>query len=487
MNKFILSIILLFSVLEFNVTAQGTPCTASTTECTNIADVCPIQWTVPGNGIVDPACGLPNSGEYWVEFTAGPDGTSVVITGYLGGLPGGTKPMNSIAFQVYSAADCSGPFTYEGCYDNGTGSNNEQETVTTTPGTTYYIRFYDPDGSTICSGGTANLDFGYCLDYVSTCQTCAAPCGTAQGFSTAPTVAEVVAGCTTTPFVPELQASSTNTFCFDFQATNTTVDFNVIITSDCGGNGPQGGNVTNFSWELFDVACGAAVQTGTLASLTFTPVVVNNNYVFCYTFDVPSSCSHSQHCPFFVGATILPVELTDFRAKTIDNSVVELGWKTKSENENDFFTIERSATGVEFEAIGTIDGAGNSTIDINYDFQDINPLSGMSYYRLKQTDFDGTSKYSNTIAVEIESSFADLDLYPNPVKDNSFITFKSNTENNVEVSIYDITGSKVLASKYIVKKGSNKLELQTNSLPKGMYFLTVENEKEISKIKFVKD
>lgn len=133
------------------------------------------------------------------------------------------------------------------------------------------------------------------------CPTCDNPCGDAQGFATAPTIDEVVANCESEPFTPVLAPGSLNTFCYSFTATATSVDFQVIITSDC-----VGGNVTNFSWALYDAICGAPIQTGTLASLTFSPVDIGNNYVFCYTFSVPFSCTHEIHCPYFVGAEIEP-------------------------------------------------------------------------------------------------------------------------------------------------------------------------------------
>lgn len=133
------------------------------------------------------------------------------------------------------------------------------------------------------------------------CPTCDNPCGDAQGFATPPTVDEVVAGCESAPFVPELFSGSLNTFCYSFSATAPSVDFQVIITSDCGA-----GNVTNFSWTLYNAACGAPIQSGTLASLTFSPLTIGNNYVFCYTFNVPFGCSHEIHCPYFVGASVDP-------------------------------------------------------------------------------------------------------------------------------------------------------------------------------------
>jgi len=352
-----------------------------------------------------------------------------------------------------------------------------------TIGNTYYIQnCYSPGGP--CGNGGS---FEACISVGEpdpVCNTCADPCGTAAGYASTPTVQQVVDDCTTSPFVPELQAGSTNTFCYDFLATNTSVDFNVIITSNCGG-----GNVTNFSWSLYTLGCGAPIQTGTLASLTFTGLTVGVGYVFCYTFDVPAGCTHAQHCPFFVGGVPLPIELTSFTADVVDNAFINLEWITKSEINNDYFTIEKSADGRLFEMVGIIDGAGNSTTINNYSMQDMNPYKGTSYYRLKQTDYDGEFKYSDMVAVEIANLFDDLTIFPNPVEGLAFLSFSSaiSLTTVTSVSIYDISGRNVSSNDYLANKGNNKFVLETEELTQGMYFLTISNGLEVTTIKFVKN
>jgi hypothetical protein len=350
-----------------------------------------------------------------------------------------------------------------------------------TIGNTYYIQnCYSPGGP--CGNGGASIQCTSAGEPDPVCDQCSAPCGTAQGFATAPTAQDVVDGCTTSPFVPELQAGSTNTFCYDFGATNTTVDFNVIITSDCGG-----GNVTNFSWSLYTLGCGAPIQTGTLASLTFTGLTIGTGYVFCYTFDVPAGCTHTQHCPYFVGATPLPVKLTSFTAKVIDNSIINLDWITASEINNDFFTIERSKDGFTFEVVGIVDGAGNSSMVNDYLMVDDNPYKGTSYYRLAQTDYDGTTVGSDLVAVIVESSFGGLNVYPNPVEGLGYLTFNSNSDDIAVITIYDVTGKIIVVENYGAIRGDNKIELPTTDLPQGMYFITISNDKETSNIKFIKE
>jgi len=95
----------------------------------------------------------------------------------------------------------------------------------------------------------------------------------------------------------------------------------------------------------------------------------------------------------------LPIELLSFTANA-DHEFVRLHWATATETNNDFFTIERSTNLNDWEVLGFIDGAGNSSRPLQYVFTDYNPLSGISYYRLKQTDYDGKYEYFGPLAMQ---------------------------------------------------------------------------------------
>jgi surface protein len=146
--------------------------------------------------------------------------------------------------------------------------------------------------------------------------------------------------------------------------------------------------------------------------------------------------------PFTFGdspSSPLPVELLDFTAE-IKNRTVDLTWQTASEHNNDFFTVERSSDGFNFELIAYVDGAGNSTSLLSYATQDANPFVGVSYYRLKQTDFDGAFEYSD-IRVIVKSDDSDLLVFPNP-SNTGLINFKSAVDIG-ELSIYSSEGKLV--------------------------------------------
>ena len=96
---------------------------------------------------------------------------------------------------------------------------------------------------------------------------------------------------------------------------------------------------------------------------------------------------------------VLPIELLVFDAETAGAQQVLTSWTTATESNNAYFTVERSADAAVFTPVGTVQGAGNSQQLIRYTWLDTEPLSGLSYYRLRQTDFDGTSTTSALAAV----------------------------------------------------------------------------------------
>lgn len=137
-----------------------------------------------------------------------------------------------------------------------------------------------------------------------------------------------------------------------------------------------------------------------------------------------------------VDASPLPIELKNFSAQE-QNDAVQLEWTTSSERNNAYFTLERSKDLVRFEEIARIAGQTNSVIETNYQFIDETVENGVYYYRLSQTDFDGTSKSFEPVSVEITggnkaNQFA---IYPNPAVNGNFsIDFKRGFSGEVIIS-----------------------------------------------------
>ncbi len=176
---------------------------------------------------------------------------------------------------------------------------------------------------------------------------------------------------------------------------------------------------------------------------------------------------------------LLPIELISFTA-TVINSAVNLDWKTANEINNDYFTIERSIKGIEWESIATVDGAGNS-IEVNtYHEIDENPYSGKSYYRLKQTDFDGKFSYAAIRIVNLETDSKPIRIYPNPT--SAQITVEGNQEELKALQIFNILGQNV-TNRSIITKEADKLNIDLRQLPNGIYIVKAKG----NSVKIIKE
>ncbi|AZQ60897.1 T9SS type A sorting domain-containing protein [Flammeovirga pectinis] len=140
----------------------------------------------------------------------------------------------------------------------------------------------------------------------------------------------------------------------------------------------------------------------------------------------------------FSNSDDLPIELLSFTG-SLENNQVLFTWETASEINNDFFTLERSKDGKNWQIIETIKGAGNSSTTLKYTTVDTTPFSKKSYYRLKQTDFDRQYTYSNSISIQKESTneFI-LSYYPNPSRNT--LTIEHNASQDINYQIINALG-----------------------------------------------
>ncbi|MBL0308647.1 MAG: T9SS type A sorting domain-containing protein [Bacteroidetes bacterium] len=183
----------------------------------------------------------------------------------------------------------------------------------------------------------------------------------------------------------------------------------------------------------------------------------------------------SSFSPFSIGGTgqhSMPIELLSFEAKPVDKNV-QTRWTTSLEVNNHYFTLERSPDAETFTAIARIEGANNSTQLLDYNWLDENPLPGVSYYRLKQTDYDGQFSYSNIVSVRMKTGLT-YKIYPNPSKGHIYI-YVSDPSQDLNFSMIDMTGREVF-SKTMTGNNGQLLEINTSGiLPAGMYFIHLSN------------
>ncbi len=170
----------------------------------------------------------------------------------------------------------------------------------------------------------------------------------------------------------------------------------------------------------------------------------------------------------------LPISLYRFQASFVSGKV-ELTWTTLSESDNNFFSVERSDNSIDFEEIAKIKAAGTSFSPVDYYFMDSKPCSPYSYYRLKQTDFDGRYTYSATVAVLIPKL---VTLFPNPA-DKKITLYKTGVIAS-DIEVYDLCGKRIMVDFDIIS--SDSLLLDVSNLETGVYIIFVGKEK----FKFVK-
>lgn len=170
--------------------------------------------------------------------------------------------------------------------------------------------------------------------------------------------------------------------------------------------------------------------------------------------------------------TPLPITLSNFDVKKLNDRQAEITWSTLSETNNDFFTIERSIDGQNWKEVHVEDGAGNSNDLIEYSYIDNLTLPGIYYYRLKQTDFDFNYTYSAIRSVDMNSE--KWDVFPNPAKDMLFIRGTISTEFSPE--ILNVLGKKVKDSYSIESTAENEIILDINRLSPGYYTIRIGEE-----------
>ncbi len=183
----------------------------------------------------------------------------------------------------------------------------------------------------------------------------------------------------------------------------------------------------------------------------------------------------------------LPVTLLSFTAEyeAIQNDVA-LNWATATEINNKEFTVEKSQDGANWLTVATLPGAGNSTKTLYYSTADYSPYQGVSYYRLKQTDFDGTTSLSAPQAVNVPFS-SDGSVYPNPASGNATLQYTSAGTGTLNVEVTDLYGRQITSYTFnCTHAGLNNFQINSSALAPGLYFLKVIDNSRVLNLKFIK-
>jgi hypothetical protein len=168
-------------------------------------------------------------------------------------------------------------------------------------------------------------------------------------------------------------------------------------------------------------------------------------------------------------AVPLPIELGSFTgwAETKTN---ELKWNTQSEENSATFEIERSIDSENFERLGAVNAAGNSAEAITYGFTDVDPATGVNYYRLKMVDLDGSYEYSNVIQIK-RTGKSTIKAFPNPFTKNISIQLAALESGTAQFMVYDITGKQMMVQEIEIQSGVSNVDLKLASLAIGTYII----------------
>ena len=183
----------------------------------------------------------------------------------------------------------------------------------------------------------------------------------------------------------------------------------------------------------------------------------------------------SNFSPFALGSNMvdnpLPVVLVNFDAVLNSDKTVKVSWKTEQEVNSSHFEVERSADGVQWNVIGTVQAKGNSPVASNYEFTDASPLSGTDYYRLKIVNLDNAYGYTTVKAVHI-LTIKGINIYPNPAREYVNVTVG---ESATDLSVRLINQVGQVLQTGLIKAGAGAtLSLPVGNYPQGAYLLQIK-------------
>lgn len=186
-----------------------------------------------------------------------------------------------------------------------------------------------------------------------------------------------------------------------------------------------------------------------------------------YQFQYPGTGTTDYGSPGFAGSTqILPVRLSHFTTEPYSNGIL-LKWTTTTEINNSHFDIEHSTDNYLFTPIATIEGAGNTSEDQNYEYWHLSPVIGENYYRLVQADYDGTYTYSEVRPATYYNQ--ETLVYPTAAEEELHIVWGEAIRQEEQLAVFSLNGQQLL--KTTAPVGSKRFTINIAQLPSGAYHL----------------
>ena len=265
---------------------------------------------------------------------------------------------------------------------------------------------------------------------------------------------------------------------YTFVATGTTATFPFTSVAGCtNGWGVQG---QVFSVTSSSIGCCNAFTsmsncynpgTTTLGTVTATGLTPGQSYILMIDGNAGDVCNFT--ISGWTATGILPIELLTFVGRN-EEEKNKIEWVTATEKNTNYFRLEKSKDGVSFETLLDVNAAKNSGSPKNYAAFDMNPFEGISYYRLNLFNLDGSSEYSNVIAI----NNGNLTNYisnarPNPTKGEIEFDVNTKGKEKIRIELYNNTGAIISSEEQNLEGGYKSLHLDLNKQESGIYLLKV--------------
>jgi hypothetical protein len=249
---------------------------------------------------------------------------------------------------------------------------------------------------------------------------------------------------------------------YDIKFTGTNIPSNLYTLQ---GNVLSSGYSSNFFSLPKNGGTGTIISTGNnyTSRKDCNSATVNSfNPSVQIIIQGPGLPSQTINCPIIA----LPIELVSFTG-TKTKEGIALEWATANEKDNKYFTLEKSKDAVQWEAQSIINGAGTSNQKQEYAYIDAQPLSGINYYRVKQTDLNGIFTYSSIIQVDYTVQTIETSIYPNPaIGFNTNIRIATSSSEPIEIQIFDSFGQNL--KDYFIETKNIGLSTHTLELPQNI-------------------
>lgn len=227
-------------------------------------------------------------------------------------------------------------------------------------------------------------------------------------------------------------------------------------------------NIPNSDYKVIYSTNNIVSDTNTILPPGFSSTTPIEKYITVNNADV-------NNINFGLYSASLAVDLVKFYAEK-KGATVELNWITTSETNSNYFEIERSNDGVNFEVIGIKAAAGESTKSLSYQFIDAHPLNGNNYYRLKEIDKKYNYTYSSITSVYYTTANGFMVVSPNPINSLYKINLNSVSTGNYLLQIFNFSGMLIEESQFELNESKLELNRSADSLEKGWYYIRVFNK-----------